>query len=114
MTKEYVVTVSLPQGTTLGPLLWNLKYDKVLGLRVSEEVTLICFVDDQVAMVVGKHSKDVTLYESKIIHAIKETTKRRKRSLLPIIGKTILSKSRLVIMKSFQNRSCQIDFQGAF
>lgn len=33
MGKEYVVTLGVPKGSEFGPLLWNMKYDRVLGLH---------------------------------------------------------------------------------
>lgn len=40
------VTRGVPQGSVLGPLLWNIYYDEVLELLMSEEVMLVGFADD--------------------------------------------------------------------
>ena len=49
--KEYAVTAVVPQGSVLGPFLWNVTYDDFLEIKLPERATLMGFADD-VAMVV--------------------------------------------------------------
>ncbi|KAH8406431.1 hypothetical protein KR222_000970, partial [Zaprionus bogoriensis] len=52
--RTHDVTLGVPQGSVLGPLLWNAMYDAVLKLELPENTQLIGFADD-IALVVGKH-----------------------------------------------------------
>ena len=79
--KEYIVTAGVPQGSVLGPLLWNIMYDGVLGLRVPEETTLIGFADDLAVVAIAKHPEDVELYANEAIHTIKSWLRMAKLDL---------------------------------
>uniref|UniRef100_A0ABD2WBN1 Reverse transcriptase domain-containing protein n=2 Tax=Trichogramma kaykai TaxID=54128 RepID=A0ABD2WBN1_9HYME len=48
------ITAGVPQGSVLGPILWNVMYDSILRLRLEEGVRIVGFADDiAVVAVVG-------------------------------------------------------------
>lgn len=56
---EIAITRGVPQGSVVGPLLWNITYDQVLRLRLPEGVEITGFADDTLLLVAGKTIEDI-------------------------------------------------------
>jgi hypothetical protein len=49
--KEMELTAGVPQGSIVGPILWNIMYDAVLKLKMPDGVKIIGFADDLILLV---------------------------------------------------------------
>lgn len=58
---SHAVVRGVPQGSVLGPLLWNIGYDSVLRGELSCGVSLICYADDTLAVATGRDFKEARL-----------------------------------------------------
>lgn len=54
-TETVPVTKGVPQGSVLGPLLWNLMFDGVLQTRLPTGAKTMCYADDTVILTTGKN-----------------------------------------------------------
>jgi len=52
--KRYRVSAGSPQGSVLGPILWNIMYDGILGINRPVGLELHCFADDVAITAVSK------------------------------------------------------------
>lgn len=55
----YRVTRGVPQGSVLGPYLWNISYDFILRMDLPENCDIICFADDTLFTIGGKRECEV-------------------------------------------------------
>jgi len=65
----------VPQGSVLGPVLWNIAFDSVIRLAEDEEFgNIICYADDTLVVVTGRnllHTKiRASVFASKVINHI--------------------------------------------
>ena len=80
-TNTMRLTCGVPQGSVLGPLLWNVYYDGVFGVEVPEGVTLIGYADDLALVAVARSGEEMV---NKINTALLDVTAWLRRRGLRI------------------------------
>ena len=70
------ISAGVPQGSVLGPTLWNVYYDKLLRVEMPADVTSVAYADDLVIVAAGKDEEElmrVTNEALKRVHDWMET-----------------------------------------
>ena len=67
-----------PQGSALGPGLWNINYDNLLEIETPENSEIMGFCDDTKVLVFGKDIKQIEIKANQILEEMSEWAKSAK------------------------------------
>jgi hypothetical protein len=95
------ITCGVPQGSVVGPALWNVAYDRVLRARCPESTKIISFADDTLVMAWGKTSEDVETRINEALEVAADKIRKIRLSLATEKSKAILFKRQYKIRKPF-------------
>lgn len=79
----HTLTAGIPQGSVIGPLLWNIMYDPILKLNYPDGVEAIGFADDLAAVIVAKTRDELRTRVNETIETISQWMKQSKLSIAP-------------------------------
>ena len=100
------VTCGVPQGSVLGPFLWNLTYDAVLRVAVPHGVRIIGFADD--TLVIGKSDTSEGV-EGKVNYVLDLVAEKiRSLGLRLAVNKT----QAIMFKRKYKDRVPQITLEG--
>jgi hypothetical protein len=80
-TIDFSLTSGVPQGSVIGPTLWNVLYDGVLRLQMPEGVTLVGYADDLALVATAKNEEDLMMKTNRAIAEIDDWLKENKLTL---------------------------------
>lgn len=69
---RYPVTAGVPQGSVIGPMLWNVAYDTVLMTEKDLGCEIICYADDTLLLVSGSSYRDASAKASMLAESVLE------------------------------------------
>jgi hypothetical protein len=95
----------VPQGSVLGPTLWNILYDDVMRIRVPEGVELTCYADDLAVSVSAATARELVAKANSALFEVCLWMKRHSLEIAP-------QKTEAVVLygnKSMQNIELEIE-----
>ena len=111
-TKTYTITSGVPQGSVLGPLLWNVMYDGVLRINQPEAVKLVAYADDLIVVAVSKHLDDLRSKCNECVNSLRQWFSSRSLVLAEHKTEVLLISTRKVEERiSLTIGECEIQSQ---
>lgn len=77
------VSSGVPQGSILGPTLWNILYNGVLELELPDDVTTIAYADDLAVVVVARGEQELMAKANWAVEEISDWISRKGMLLAP-------------------------------
>ena len=86
------VVTGVPQGSVLGPILWNILYDGVLNVSLLEGCRTIAFADDLALLVDAENENYLEFKVNECLRRIDNWMKKNKLEISPTKSETVLLK----------------------
>ncbi|KAG8312249.1 hypothetical protein J6590_108363 [Homalodisca vitripennis] len=90
------MTRGCPQGSVVGPLLWNVMFDSLLRLDLGEGVTITAYADDALLIVRGQSTQQLADRGSRAVEKVIEWGQQRKLKFSKAKTVTVMLKGKLI------------------
>lgn len=80
---SYTLTTGIPQGSVMGPLLWNIMYDPIFEIKYPDGVEAIGFADDLAATIVARTRDELRDRVNETMNSIHRWMEQNKLSIVP-------------------------------
>lgn len=98
--RSKTITAGVPQGSILGPTLWNAMYDEVLKLRLPRGVKIIGFADDVALLVIGESLEEVEVLATEAIDVVENWMRGKKLALAHHKTEMVLISNRKAVQQA--------------
>ncbi|KAH1029328.1 hypothetical protein HUJ05_002587 [Dendroctonus ponderosae] len=102
--EERVMSCGVPQGSILGPTLWNVFYDRILRVQMESGVSLIAYADDLAILTRGKTASQVKEKAQYSVYIVVDELRKmgllvepKKSELLIVEGRRTLASMDLTV-----------------
>lgn len=97
-TSAVKISSGVPQGSVLGPTLWNILYDPLIAMEMPEGVTLVGFADDVAVVVTARNESLLMSLACRALQRVANWMESRKLRLAPEKTEAVLLTKRRKIM----------------
>lgn len=75
------MSCGVPQGSVIGPILWNIVYNGVLELNLGKEVRQIAYADDLILIITAKTEDELEFLASRSVQAVESWMRKHELEL---------------------------------
>lgn len=115
------ISSGVPQGSVLGPTLWNLFYDEVLQMDIVDDVTLVAYADDLAVVVKSRSAAELEFMSEFAVGEVVERlghmglcVAKTKTELVLLAGRRKISNMQINVENSVIESKNMVKYLGIY